>query len=146
MKEQKIIDYVRSVGFEPKEHGCIVVKRAPETIPLAIAKMFTESNAYRALCLCEHEMVFVPLHDLMGLDKRGSYRVISYDNIRKASVELVDAGMTRRITLLLDDEELVLNAQHESTSALRTSGAWGSWHSNNLPYVIKEITALSHHA
>ncbi len=143
MKEQKVYDFVRSLGCEPLEHGAIVVKRAPETIPLAIAEFVTQSAPWKILCLCRAEIVVVSLGEMgLGLKKNASYRVISHDDVRGVSVELADGGMSRRIAIDLDDEEIVLNAQHEATSALRTSSLFGTWHAKNLPAVMAALESL----
>lgn len=142
MKEQKIYDYVRTLGREPLEHGAIVVTRAPETIPLAVARFLTQSNRYRALVLCTDAIALVPLDEVWGIKKNSGCRIIALDDIHAAHAELADAGMTRRIIIDADDDELVLNAQHEETSALRTSGLWGSWHARNLPDVVARIEEL----
>ena len=142
MKEQKIYDRVRELGREPLPHAAIVVTRAPETVPLAVAEFFTKTNRYRALVVCADAIALLPLDDIWGLKRSGSYRVIDREDIRATGVSLADAGMTRRITIDLPDEELVLNAQHESTSSLRTSGMWGAWHAENLPRVLELIEEM----
>ncbi|MBM6905322.1 hypothetical protein H6A29_03625 [Collinsella tanakaei] len=50
--------------------------------------------------------------------------------------------MTRRIRITTDEGDVLLNAQHESTSGLRTSGLWGSWHAANLPHACDEICRM----
>lgn len=142
MKEQAIQEYAASLGFNPKPNGCIVVKRAPETAPLALIEFATQDIRWHVLCLCEHEIVLLALNSYTLSLKRGSFRVISYDDVRAASVESTDQGMSRRIVITLDDEQLVLNAQREETSALRTSGLLGSWHAENLPSATKLIKSL----
>lgn len=139
MKEQTIIEHVEELGYELKPGRCIVVKRAPETIPLALFEFATQDLHWQTLCLCEHEIV---IFELTMFFKRGSLRVIDYDDIRAVSVETADQGMSRRITITLNDEEIVLNAQREETSAWRTSGVYGSWHAANLPTVVKLIEQL----
>lgn len=142
MNEKTIRKHAASLGYDLKPNGCIVVKRAPETAPLALIEFATQDIRWQVLCLCEHEIVLLTLSPYtLGL-KRGSFRVISYDDVRAASVESADQGMSRRIVITLDDEELVLNAQREETSALRTSGMFGAWHAENLPTVTKLIGSL----
>lgn len=142
MNEKTIREHAASLGYDLKPNGCIVVKRAPETAPLALIEFATQDIRWQVLCLCEHEIVLLTLSPYtLGL-KRGSFRVISYDDVRAASVESADQGMSRRIVITLDDEELVLNAQREETSALRTSGMFGAWHAENLPTVTKFIGSL----
>lgn len=139
MKERTIIEHVEELGYELKPGRCIVVKRAPETIPLALIEFATQDLHWQTLCVCERELV---IFELTMFFKRGSLRVIDFDDIRATSVETADGGMSRRITITLGDEEIVLNAQREETSAWRTSGVYGSWHAANLPAVVKLIEQL----
>lgn len=142
MNEQKIQTYVAERGYALKPHGCIIVKRAPETVPLALIELATQNIRWQVLCLCEHELVLITLSEHTLSLKRGSFRAIDYDDVRAVSVETADAGMTRRIVITLDDEELVLNAQREETSMVRTTGMFGAWHAENLPVAVKLLEGL----
>ena len=141
MKQEKLSSFVHELGFTMRDHGAIIVKRAPVGIPQEVIEFFTKTDRYSALCLCVNEMVIVSLSEVSGL-KRDSYRVIAYDEVRASKVKIADGGMTRRIVISLDDELLDLNAQHESTSGVRTSGLWGAWHAQNLPAVSQFIETL----
>lgn len=142
MKQEKLATFVNELGFTMKDHGAIIVKRTPEGIPQEVIEFLTKTDRYSSLCLCENEMVLVRLSEVFGI-KRDSYRVIAYDDIRKVQVETADGGMTRHIKIFLDDELISLNAQHETTSGLRTSGLWGAWHAENLPYVVERLQEIN---
>ncbi len=141
MKQQKLVDFVGGLGFVAKDRGIIVVKRTPEGIPQEVIEFFTKTDRYSALFLCENEMVIVSLSEVFGI-KRDSYRVIAYDDLRGVETSVADGGMTRRIVLKLDDELLAFNAQHEMTSAIRTSSLWGAWHAENLPHTIEMLQSI----
>lgn len=140
MKEQKIYDHVRRLGHEPIEGTAIVVTRAPESILKGVVEFATQAERFGLLVCCEDAVLVFRLNSLTNdIRTSASYRSIAREDVLDASVELADAGMTRRIRITTDEGDVLLNAQHEATSALRTSGMWGGWHAANLPRACEEI-------
>ena len=105
-----------------------------------------EGGQDRVFWLCggdEDAVLLFKLNNLTNdIRTSASYRCISREDILSADTELADAGMTRRIRITTDEGDVLLNAQHESTSGLRTSGLWGSWHAANLPRACDEICRM----
>ena len=139
MKEQKIYDHVRGLGHEPIEGTAIVVTRTPESVLKGVIEFATQE----LLVCCEDAVLLFRLDNLAnGIRTSASYRRIAREDVLGASVGPADAGMTRRIRISTAGGDVVLNAQHEATSALRTSGLWGSWHATNLPHACEEISRI----
>ena len=140
MKEQKIYDHVRGLGHEPIEGTAIVVTRTPESVLKGVIEFATQADRFELLVCCEDAVLLFRLDNLAkGIRTSASYRRIAREDVLGASVGPADAGMTRRIRISTAGGDVVLNAQHEATSALRTSGLWGSWHAANLPRACEEI-------
>lgn len=140
MKERKIYDHVRRLGHEPIEGTAIIVTRTPESVLKGVIDFVTQADRFELLVCCEDAVLLFRLDSLANdIRRSASHCVIAREDVLGASVEPADAGMTRRIRISTTEGDLVLNAQHEATSALRTSGLWGSWHAANLPRACKEI-------
>lgn len=143
MKEQKIYERVRKLGHEPIEGTAIIVSRTPESILRSVVEFATQADRFELLVCCEDAILIFKLNNLTNFIRTSaSYRCIAREDILGASVERADAGMTRRIRIATDEGDILLNAQHEATSALRTSGLWGAWHAANLPRAVAEIEAM----
>ena len=143
MKEQKIYDYVRGLGHEPIEGTAIVVTRTPESVLQGVIDFATQADRFELLVCCEDAVLLFRLNNLTNdIRHSASHRVIARADILDASAELADAGMTRRIRIATARGDVVLNAQHEATSALRTSGLWSGWHAANLPHACEEISRM----
>lgn len=143
MKEQKIYDRVRSLGHEPIEGTAIIVTRTPESILQGVVEFAMQTDRFELMACAEDAVLLFKLNNLTNdIRTSASYRCISREDILSADTELADAGMTRRIRITTDEGDVLLNAQHESTSGLRTSGLWGSWHAANLPHACDEICRM----
>lgn len=143
MKEQKVYDRVRKLGHKPIEGTAIIVTRAPESILQSVIEFATQADRFGLLVCCEDAILIFKLNNLTNdIRTSASYRCIAREDILAASAELADAGMTRRIRIVTDEGEVLLNAQHEATSGLRTSGLWGGWHAANLPRACEEIRRM----
>ena len=146
MKEHKIYDQVRELGDEPIEGTAIIVTRTPESVIQGVIDFAKQADRFELLVCCEDAILLFGLNNLTNdIRTPASYRRIARTDIRNASVELADAGMTRRIRIVTDEGDVLLNAQHEATSALRTSGLWGAWHAENLPRACEEISRMGTH-
>lgn len=143
MKEQKIYDRVRELGREPIEGTAIIVTRTPESVLHAAIEFAMQTDRFELLVCCEDAILLFRLDNLTNSIRTSSPALaIPRENIRATSITTADAGMTRRIRIVTDHEELLLNAQHEITSALRTSGLWGAWHAANLPHACDVIACM----
>lgn len=143
MKEQRIYDRVRELGHEPIEGTAIIVSRTPDGILQAAIEFAMQTDRFELLVCCTDAVLIFRLDNLAnGIRTSAPALVIPRDGIRAASVTTADAGMTRRIRIVTDSEEILLNAQHETTSAVRTSGLWGAWHAANLPRTCDEISHM----
>lgn len=146
MKERKVYERVRELGHEPIEGTAIIVTRTPESILQSVVEFATQADRFGLLVCCEDAILVFKLNNLTnGIRKSASYRCIAREDVLDASTELADAGMTRRIRIVTDEGDVLLNAQHEATSALRTSGLWGAWHAENLPRACEEISRMGTH-
>ena len=143
MKEQKVYERVRELGHEPIEGTAIIVTRAPESILQSVIEFATQADRFGLLVCCEDVILVFKLNNLANdIRTSASYRCVAREDVLGTSVELADAGMTRRIRISTVEDDIVLNAQHEATSALRTSGLWGSWHAVNLPRACEKICRM----
>lgn len=143
MKEQKIYEHVRELGHEPIEGTAVIVSRTPENPVAAAIEFAKQTDRFGLLVCCEDCLLLFRLNNLTNnIKKSTNYRLIACEDVLDTSVELADAGMTRRIRIATDEGDILLNAQHEATSALRTSGLWGAWHAANLPRAVAEIEAM----
>ena len=146
MKEQKVYERVRELGHEPIEGTAIIVTRTPESILQSVVEFATQADRFGLLVCCEDAILVIKLNNLTNdIRKSASYRCIAREDVLDASTELADAGMTRRIRVTTDEGDILFNAQHEATSALRTSGMWGAWHAENLPRACEEISRMGAH-
>ena len=58
--EKNVSKIIKELGYEPKEHACIVVNYAPDdSLGSKLSHFFTLE--YYIMQLCEEEIVFVPL-------------------------------------------------------------------------------------
>ncbi|QQK08154.1 hypothetical protein [Miniphocaeibacter halophilus] len=134
--ENKVITFVKNLGYEPVEKGSIIVRYLPENLSAKIAKMFT-AEIY-VLQICKNEIILLPFSTITGFLKEETSLVIKNTEIN--SVEIKEEFLNYNIYIKYGDEIIALTAQQAETSDLRSNSFYGAGHKKNLKNVLSILS------
>lgn len=121
--EKNVSKIMKELGFEPKEHACIVVKYAPDdSLGSKLSHFFTLE--YYIMQLCEEEIVFVPLRVIFfaGMFPKKEIALrIPYDTLRSVKITEVNK-FDYEVTFTTDTDTIRLSVHKKEWSEFRTSG------------------------
>ena len=146
--EKRVMDIVKSAGFEPIADKGIIVKYAPENLSAKIAQFF--SMEFYVLQLCKDEVVLIPFSTVSGVLKKEVTLQIPYSSIK--SVEIVEDLLNYQIVLTTDTDSIRLTAQQKELSDFRSSGTLSlyieglkisSWHKENLDATLETLRNIN---
>lgn len=146
--EKKVMEIIKSAGFEPIADRGIIVKYAPENLSAKIAQFF--SMEFYVLQLCKDEMVLVPFSTISAALKKEVTLQIPYAVIK--SVEITEDMLNYQIAVTTDTDTIRLTAQQKELSDFRSAGAltfyseglkMSSWHKENLDATLDALKNLN---
>ena len=146
--EKRVMDIVKSAGFEPIADKGIIVKYAPENLSAKIAQFF--SMEFYVLQLCKDEVVLIPFSTVSGVLKKEVTLQIPYSSIK--SVEIVEDLLNYQIVLTTDTDSIRLTAQQKELSDFRSSRTLSlyskrikisSWHKENLDATLETLRNIN---
>lgn len=117
--EKKVTEILREAGYQPLEDRAIIVTYAPKDLSEKIIRFF--SNEFFVLQICEESIVLLPFDKLFCNLKKEVALEIPIDQIR--AVNVVEDMLNYRIELETEEGKIMLSAQQEGLSELRSSGA-----------------------
>ena len=162
--EKNVRKIIKELGYEPKEHACIVVKYAPDdSLGSKLSHFFTLD--YYIMQLCEEEIVFIPLQVIFfaGIFPKKEIALrIPYDTLRPVKIAEVNK-LNYEVTVTTDTDTIRLSVQKKEWSEFRSSGtvatgnsflnvgafaaskSWQSinWHRQNLDNTFSLLQNLS---
>ena len=122
--EKNVSKIIKELGFEPKEHACIVVKYAPDdSLCGKLSNFFTLE--YYIMQLCEKEIVFLPLQTIFGagmFPKKEIALQIPYDTLRSVKITEVEKTLNYEVSFTTDTDTIRLSVHKKEWSEFRTSG------------------------
>ncbi len=122
--EKDVSKIIKELGYEPKEHACIVVKYAPDdTLGSKLTNFFTLE--YYIMQLCEEEIVFIPLQAIFfaGMFPKKEIALrIPYDTIRSVNITEVQNTLNYEVTFTTDTDTIRLSVQKKEWSEFRSAG------------------------
>ena len=146
--EKRVMDIVKSAGFEPIADKGIIVKYAPENLSAKIAQFF--SMEFYVLQLCKDEVVLIPFSTVSGTLKKEVTLQIPYSSVK--SVEIVEDLLNYQIVLTTDTDSIRLTAQQKELSDFRSSGTLSlyseglkisNWHKENLDATLETLRKIN---
>ena len=121
--EKNVSKIIKELGYEPKEHACIVVNYAPDdSLGSKLSHFFTLE--YYIMQLCEEEIVFVPLRVIFfaGMFPKKEIALrIPYDTLRSVKITEVNK-FDYEVTFTTDTDTIRLSVHKKEWSEFRTSG------------------------
>lgn len=121
--EKNVSKIIKELGYEPKEHACIVVKYAPgDSLGSKLSNFFTLE--YYIMQLCEEEIVFLPLQAIFfaGLFPKKEIALrIPYDTLQPVKITEVNK-LNYEVTFTTDTDTIRLSVQKKEWSEFRSSG------------------------
>lgn len=142
--EKKVMDIIKSAGFEPIADRGIIVKYAPENLSARIAQFF--SMEFYVLQLCKDEIVLVPFSTISTALKKEVTLQIPYSTVK--SVEIKEDMLNYQIAVTTDTDIIRLTTQQKELSDFRSAGAltfyseglkMSSWHKENLDMTLEAL-------
>lgn len=122
--EKNVNKIIKELGYEPKEHACIVVKYAPDdSLSSKLAQFFTLE--YYIMQLCENEIVFLPLKTIFfaGMFPKKEIALrIPYDTLRSAEIAEVSNTLNYEVTFTTDTDTIRLSVMKKEWSEFRAAG------------------------
>lgn len=122
--EKNVSKIIKELGYEPKEHACIVVKYAPDnSISSKLSNFFTLE--YYILQLCEKEIVFLPLQTIFfaGMFPKKEIALrIPYDTLQSVKIDEVKKTLNYEVTFTTDTDTIRLLVQKKEWSEFRSAG------------------------
>ena len=121
--EKNVSKIIKELGYEPKEHACIVVNYAPDdSLGSKLSHFFTLE--YYIMQLCEEKIVFVPLRVIFfaGMFPKKEIALrIPYDTLRSVKITEVNK-FNYEVTFTTDTDTIRLSVQKKEWSEFRSSG------------------------
>ena len=122
--EKNVSQIIRELGYEPKEHACIVVSYAPDnSLSGRLSHFFTLE--YYIMQLCEKEIVFLPLQVIFfaGMFPKKEIALrIPYDTLQSVKITEVEKTLNYEVTLTTDTDTIRLSVQKKEWSEFRSAG------------------------
>ncbi len=122
--EKNVSSIIQELGYEPKEHACIVVSYAPDdSLGGRLSHFFTLE--YYIMQLCEKEIVFLPLQVIFfaGMFPKKEIALrIPYDTIRSVKITEVGKTLNYEVILTTDTDTIRLSVQKKEWSEFRSAG------------------------
>lgn len=128
MASQKNINkIIKELGYEPKEHACIVVNYAPDdSLGSKLSHFFTLE--YYIMQLCEEEIVFLPFRVIFfaGMFPKKEIALrIPYDALRSVKITEV-SKLNYEVTFTTDTDTIRLSLQKKDWSEFRSAGTFAT--------------------
>lgn len=157
-QQQEIYDLVRELGYLPQKDRTIVVRFKPENLSARVSNWFNVNNYY-ILQLCERHIMIIPIP--MKLNKWGSgefkpqsddVHVIANESIK--AIKLEEDGFNYSLSIMSDEQEILLTVEQKELSAVRTSGLVGmdssdfwtvsldNFHKRNFDATVADLNAI----
>lgn len=118
---------IKELGYEPKEHACIVVNYAPgDSLGSKLSHFFTLE--YYIMQLCEEEIVFLPLQVIFfaGMFPKKEIALrIPYDALRSVKITEV-SKFNYEVTFTTDTDTIRLSVQKKDWSEFRAAGTFAT--------------------
>lgn len=122
--EKNVSKIIKELGYEPKEHACIVVNYAPDdSLGSKLSHFFTLE--YYIMQLCEEEIVFIPLQAIFfaGMFPKKEIALrIPYDTLQSVKITEVEKTLNYEVTLTTDTDTIRLSVQKKEWSEFRSAG------------------------
>ena len=122
--EKDVSKIIKELGYEPKEHACIVVNYAPDdSLGSKLSHFFTLE--YYIIQLCEEEIVFLPLQAifLAGMFPKKEIALrIPYDTLQSVKITEVKKTLNYEVILTTDTDTIRLSVQKKEWSEFRSAG------------------------
>jgi hypothetical protein len=151
--EEKIWEFLESIGYNPQKNQNIIVTYAPENLSAKITSFFT--NKFYILQICENEIVLIEFADY-SLDKAVYYPTLNkeltleipFKSIKSISID--EAMFNYHINIETKEDKIALSTQQKELSSIRSSGAlvapslsnFNNWHKDNLDETLKNLLKL----
>ncbi len=122
-REKNVRKIIKELGYEPKEHACIVANYAPDdSLGSKLIHFFTLE--YYIMQLCEEEIVFLPLKVIFfaGMFPKKEIALrIPYDTLQSVKITEVNK-LNYEVTFTTDTDTICLSVQNKEWSEFRASG------------------------
>lgn len=122
--EKNVSKIIQELGYEPKEHACIVVNYAPDdSLGGKLSHFFTLE--YYIMQLCEKEIVFLPLQTIFfaGMFPKKEIALrIPYDTLQSVKITEAKKTLNYEVTFTTDTDTIRLSVQKKEWSEFRSAG------------------------